>query len=159
MRVLLLAVGMVAQSFFGGLPIDGIACDRMEGTVEHIHANLQLFDRGHAVRVPAGVGIPQGAGCLYWVHTHTDDGFIHIESPARKTFTLGNFFDIWGPDLSWTSAASLQAPRGKRLSIWVNGVRWHGGDPRAIVLRNHETIVIQNGPPFAKPATPDWSKL
>jgi hypothetical protein len=159
MRVLFLMATVVAQSFFGGLPIDGIRCDRMEGTVEHIHANLQLFDRGRAVKVPAGIGIPEGAGCLYWVHTHGDDGFIHIESPVRKSFTLGEFFDIWGPDLSWTQAAGLQAPRGERLSIWVNGSAWHGPDPRAIALRDHETIVIQNGPPFVKTASPDWSKL
>jgi hypothetical protein len=159
MRFLFLTAAMLAQSFFGGLPIDGIRCDRMEGTVEHIHANLQLFDRAKPVTVPASIGIPQGAGCLYWVHTHTDDGFIHIESPVRQPFTLGQFFDIWGPDLSWTQAASLQAPRGKRLSFWVDGKPWHGRDPKAIVLRDHETIVIQNGPPFAKPAAPDWSKL
>jgi hypothetical protein len=158
MRVLF-AGAMLAQSFFGGLPIDGIHCDRMEGTVEHIHANLQLFDRAKPVTVPASIGIPQGAGCLYWIHTHADDGFIHIESPVRQPFTLGQFFDVWGPDLSWTQAASLQAPHGKRLSIWVNGEPWRGQNPRAIVLRDHETIVVQNGPPFAKPATPDWSKL
>jgi len=159
MPALVLAGAMVAQSFFGGLPIDGIHCDRMEGTVEHIHANLQIYDRGHSVTVPAGIGIPDGAGCLYWIHTHSADGFIHIESPVRKPFTLGEFFDIWGPDLSWTQAANAQAPSGKRLSIWVNGQAWHGRDPRSIVLADRETIVIQNGPPFAKPVSPDWSKL
>ncbi|MBV9718181.1 MAG: hypothetical protein JOZ77_02615 [Candidatus Eremiobacteraeota bacterium] len=149
---------LVAQSFFGTLPIDGIRCDREEGAVEHIHINLQLYDRGRSVPVPAGVGIPQGSDCLYWLHTHSADGFIHIESPVKRTFVLGEFFDVWGPDLSWTHAATLAAPHGHRLVVWVNGNEWHG-DPRAIVLRDHETIVIQNAPPFAKPAHPDWSKL
>ncbi len=149
----------VAQSFFGGLPIDGIHCDREEGAVEHIHIQLQLFDRAHAVTVPANIGIPEGADCLYWLHTHSDDGFIHVESPVKRSFDLGQFFDIWGPDLSWTRAASLAAPHGRRLSIWVNGKTWSGHDPRDIVLRDHETIVIQNGPPFAIPARADWSKL
>lgn len=161
--LLLLALGGpsrdVAQSFFGGLPIDGIRCDREEGAVEHIHTALQLFDRGHGVQVPAGIGIPQGAECLYWLHTHSGDGFIHIESPIERTFTLGEFFDIWGPGLSWSHAASLAAPHGRRLSIWVNGEPWDGPDPRNIALRDHETIVIQNGPPFAKPARPNWSSL
>jgi hypothetical protein len=150
---------LLAQSFFGTLPIDGIRCDREEGAVEHIHANLQLYDRGRAVAVPAGIGIPQGSMCLYWLHTHTGDGFIHIESPVKRSFDLGEFFDIWGPSLSWTNAASLTAPRGKRLTIWVDGKAWHGRDPREIALRDHETIVIQNGPPFAQPARPDWSTL
>lgn len=150
---------LIAQSFFGTLPIDGIRCDPAEGAVEHIHVNLQLFDRGRSIAVPAGIGIPQGSQCLYWVHTHSNDGFIHIESPVKRTFDLGEFFDIWGPSLSWTQAASLSAPHGRHLAIWVNGKPWHGSDPRSIAFADHETIVIQNGPPFAKPARADWSKL
>ena len=49
---------VVAQSLFGGLPIDGIHCDSEEGSVEHVHTQLQLFNRGHAVTVPAQIGIP-----------------------------------------------------------------------------------------------------
>jgi len=158
MQTLALFTILVAQSF-GSLPIDGIHCDQMEGSVEHIHSNLQIYDRGHAVEVPANIGISQMAGCFYWLHTHTNDGYIHIESPVVRPFTLGQFFDIWGPDLSWTRAATAQAPKGKRLSIKVNGKTWTGKDPRDIVLADHETIVIQNGPPFAKPVAADWSKL
>ncbi len=150
---------IVAQSFFGTLPIDGIRCDREEGSVEHIHVSLQLYNRGRAAAVPAGIGIPQGSVCLYWLHTHTGDGFIHIESPVKRSFDLGEFFDIWGPDLSWTKAASLTAPHGGHLAIWVDGKPWHGSDPRAIAFHDRETIVIQNGPPFAKPARPDWSQF
>lgn len=154
-----LIVFLLAQSFFGTLPIDGIRCDQQEGAFEHIHVNLQLFNHGKPVVVPAGIGIPQGSDCLYWIHTHSGDGFIHIESPVKRSFDLGEFFDIWGPDLTWTHVASLTAPRGGRLAIWVDGKPWQGTDPRKIALRDHEVIVIQNGPPIAKPARPDWSKL
>jgi hypothetical protein len=149
----------VAQAFFGSLPIDGIHCDAQEGSVEHIHVQLQLFNRGHAVTIPADIGMSQAVSCLYWMHTHSADGFIHIESPVKRNFTLGNFFDIWGSNLSWRQAGSLTAPQGQRLTVWVNGELWHGKDPREIVLRDRETIVIQNGPPFAKPARADWSKF
>jgi hypothetical protein len=156
---MLLMVLLVAQSFFGTLPIDGIRCDREEGAVEHVHVVLQLYDRGRSVAVPSNVGIPQGGTCLYWIHTHDASGFVHIESPVKRQFTLGEFFDIWGPELSWTRAASLNAPHGHQLTIWVDGKAWHGKDPRSIVMRDREVIVIQNGPPFAKPARPDWSKF
>lgn len=145
---------MLAQSLFGGLPIDGISCERMEGAVEHIHSNLQLFDRGRAVRVPEQIGIEQNVGCLYWLHTHASNGIIHIESPVKRPFTLGQFFDIWGQPLDRTSAASVRG----RLAVWVNGKRY-AGDPRAIVLKDKETIVIQHGPPFATPKRADFSAL
>jgi hypothetical protein len=155
MQLIALSV-LVAQSLFGGLPIDGIRCEQMEGAVEHIHSNVQIFDRGRSIAVPAEVGFSQSGSCLYWVHTHADNGMIHIESPVKRTFTLGNFFDIWGQPLSWSTAAGAH---GKRLSIWVNGKPWSGKDPRSIVLQDHETIVIQNGPPFAKPKPADFSKV
>jgi hypothetical protein len=148
-----------AQSLTGGnLPIDGIHCDTMEGAVEHIHSHLQIFNRGRSVEVPAQVGIMPIAGCLYWVHTHASDGIIHIESPAVRTFTLGQFFDIWGQNLSRTQAGGVRAPRGRSLRFTVNGRTWNG-DPRAIPLRDKEEIVIQNGPPYGTPRRADWSKL
>ena len=155
----LLATGLLlAQSFFGGAPIDGIQCNSMEGAVEHIHSHIAMFDRGRAVGVPAQIGIPSSASCLYWVHTHSADGFIHIESPVKRPFTLGQFFDIWGMELNASHAGSLRAPRGRKLSIWVNGKKYLG-DPTKVVLRDHETIVIQSGPPFANPARVDWGTL
>lgn len=157
--MMLLTIFLLAQGFFGTLPIDGISCDRQEGAVEHIHTSLQIYDRGTRVAVPADIGISQVANCLYWVHTHDNTGIIHIEAPVKRTFTLGQFFDIWGPELSWSKAASVSAAHGRHLAVWVDGSAWHGGNPRAIVLRDHETIVIQNGPPFAKPSHTDWSKL
>jgi hypothetical protein len=141
------------------LPVDGITCDSAEGAVEHIHAHLQIFNRGRSVEVPAMIGIPEGGNCLYWLHTHQNDGIIHIESPVRKPFTLGEFFDVWEADLSWTHANGVVAPAGHRLAIWVDGNRYTGRDPRNIVLHDREEIVIQNGPPFATPAHYNWSQL
>lgn len=148
-----------AQSLTGGnLPIDGIRCDTMEGAVEHIHSHLQIFNRGRSVEVPAQIGIMPIAGCLYWVHTHANDGIIHIEAPAIRAFTLGQFFDIWGQSLSRSQAGPVRAPRGRSLRFTVNGHTW-SGDPRSIPLRDREEIVIQNGPPFARPHGADWSKF
>jgi len=147
-----------AQNMFGGAPIDGIRCESSEGAVLHIHQHLQLFDRGRVVEVPAGVGIPGASNCLYWLHAHANDGIIHVESPTRRSFTLGQFFDIWGQDLSRTQAGGIHAARGGRLHVTVNG-RSFTGDPRAIVLRDHEEIVIENGPPFGHPHPYDWSHM
>src|SRR5690348_15689931 len=82
----------------GGAPtgqqIVGISCDEMEGSRIHIHQHLAIYDHGKPVAIPSNVGRPLQRACLYWVHTHTPDGIIHIESPATRTFTLGDFFTI-----------------------------------------------------------------
>lgn len=141
-------VPAAAQTIFSGLAIDGISCDTMEGAVEHIHAHLQIFNRGKAVPVPAQIGIVGNGGCLYWLHTHTADGIIHIEAPVKRTFTVGQFFDIWGRPI----------PRGKSLRVTVNGKRW-SGNPENIPLRDHEEIVMQSGPPWGRAHSADWSNL
>ncbi|GAC1390819.1 MAG: hypothetical protein NVSMB31_07970 [Vulcanimicrobiaceae bacterium] len=132
------------------LPIDGIKCEGMEGALVHIHQHLQLFDRGHEVIVPANIGIPTGQNCLYWLHTHSNDGLMHEESPVRKIFTLGQFFDIWGQELNWYTAGPIRAVAGKKLIFQVNGRGFKGKDPRVIPLHNHDEIVIQSGPPYAR---------
>jgi hypothetical protein len=138
-----------------GQPIDGIRCDQAEGAVFHIHPHLALFDHGRSVGIPDDVGRPLVANCLYWMHTHTPDGLIHIESPVFRTFTLGNFFDVWGQPLSMTSAGPARVKKGQ-LRVFVDGRRY-AGNPRAIELAQHTDVTIEAGPPYAKPVPfTDW---
>ena len=73
--------------------INGIPCETQEYTTYHIHAHLDIFVDGQHSQVPAQIGIENT--CLYWLHTHTPDGIIHMESPKQRDFTLGEFFDVW----------------------------------------------------------------
>jgi hypothetical protein len=133
--------------------IDGIKCGAMEGTVIHIHQHLVIYDRGQPVTVPQGIGINESnpaAPCFFWLHTHTSDGVIHVESPTHATFTLGQFFDIWGQPLSRTHVASARADAGHRLRAYVNG-RLYRGDPRTISLTPHAQITLEVGPPWVTP--------
>ncbi len=117
----------------------------------HFHAHLDLIESGTPVPLPAGIGILQDQRCLYWLHTHAADGIIHIESPGTATFTLGQFFDIWGQPLSSTQAGRLRADLGGQLHIFVNGSP-DTGDPRAIPLTPHELITIESGAQVPPPA-------
>jgi hypothetical protein len=133
-----------------GAPIAGISCDAMEGNRVHIHQHLAIYDRGKAIPIPPDVGRPASGECLYWVHTHTPDGVIHIESPTARTFTLGDFFAIWGQPLDTRRAATAYANSGTTLKAWVDG-KLYPGDPAKIPLNAHADIVIEVGPPFPKP--------
>ena len=133
-----------------GQQIDGISCDAMEGQRVHIHQHLAILDHGKPVAIPNNVGRPLMRQCLYWIHTHTPDGIIHIESPNTRVFTLGDFFIIWGQTLSTTQIASAKADKGAKLKVWVDG-KPYTGDPRKIPLGEHTDIVVQAGPPFSTP--------
>src|SRR5262249_704686 len=89
-----------------GQPVDGIPRDTREQGLLHNHAHLTVVVNGSPRQVPAGIGIPgaqaqntpqgtftSGGKCFYWLHTHAADGIVHTESPIRRTYTLGNFFD------------------------------------------------------------------
>lgn len=142
-----------------GQTIDGITCDAQEGARIHIHQHLAIIDRGKDVNIPAYIGIPQGQRCIYWLHTHTPDGIIHIEAPQDRSFTLGDFFKVWGQPLSATQVSHAKAPKGQKLKVWVDG-KPYTGDPRKIALNSHTDIVIEAGPPFVKPPRfTNWGSL
>ncbi len=135
--------------------IDGIRCDRMESGIFHIHQHLAIYDHGEPMRIPDDVGRPIVGECLYWLHTHTSDGLIHIESPVARTFFLGNFFDIWGEPLSATRVGPVHLAKGQ-LRVFLNG-RPFAKNPRKIELNQHSDIVLEAGPPYVKPAPfNDW---
>ena len=134
-----------------GQPVDGIRCEAMEGAVFHIHQHVAIFDHGRAVQIPPDVGRPLAAQCFYWIHTHTPDGIVHVESPAFRTYTLGQFFDVWGQPLSRNDVAGARPRRGEHVVVWVDGHKY-AGDPRAIPLTAHLDVTLEVGPPYAKPA-------
>jgi len=134
----------------GAPVIDDIRC-QPEHLETHYHAHLALLRDGKQVKVPALIGIDLQHQCLYWLHTHDATGIMHIESPDTRTYTLGNFFDVWGRPLSKTQADTLHG----KLKVFV-GNRQYSGNPRDIVLKPHELITIEQGkavepPPFAFP--------
>jgi hypothetical protein len=142
-----------------GLPINGISCDAQEGQRIHIHQHLVILDHGKPVGIPRNVGQSPEHQCIYWLHTHTPDGIIHIEAPRDRSFTLADFFKVWGQPLSPTQAASAQSAKSAELRVWVNGKRF-SGDPRLIKLNAHTDIVIEAGPPYPKPPRfTNWGTL
>src|SRR3954468_20271972 len=122
----------------------GLAALPAEGTVVHIHQHLDLFVDGKRVTVPAAIGIDAGQQFIAALHTHDPSGVMHVESPEPKTFTLGQFFGVWGVPLSATQIGGLKAGAGKQLRAWVNG-KPVSGDPSKVDLASHQEIAIAYG--------------
>ena len=143
-----------------GAPVDGITCrtTAKQKVGYHVHTHVAIFVNGNQVRIPAGAGIaaPRLAehestgvfydnsvlGCLYWLHVHANDGVIHVEAPAKQTFTLGQFFDIWGQPLSPTQVG----PATGTVVAFVNGTRFTG-NPRDVPLLKQGVIQLDVGSP------------
>jgi hypothetical protein len=137
-----------ARVAVAGLPMLGA-----EGQVMHIHAHLDVLVNGKPVIVPALVGIDESAGRISPLHTHDTSGVIHIESPVKATFTLGQFMTEWDVALTGRRIGGLAAGGGRTLRAYVNG-RQTKGDPAALVLHAHDEIALVYGPSGAKPKVP-----
>ena len=148
--------------------IDGISCNTTEQLVYHIHVHLTIFVDGSARQVPYGIGITppltvsttdgtfvDSGTCFYWLHTHANDGIIHVESPTQKTYTLGQFFDEWGQSLSNNQVGPAQG----HVTIYQDG-KLYTGNPRNLQLTAHNQIQLDVGSP-APPQTllTNWGQL
>jgi hypothetical protein len=135
-----------AAPFFAGVgdgvTPDGIGCSPGAETRVRALAHLDVFVDGRAVTVPAGVGVRPT--CSYWVRTTAADGVVTIGSPQRRSFTLGNFFDIWGAPLTAGRLLTFDVNAGRPLRAFVDG-RLREGDPRAIRLEDGREIALVLG--------------
>jgi hypothetical protein len=119
----------------------GLSALGAEGTVLHIHQHLDLYVNARKVTLPALIGIDDNS-YITEVHVHDTTGVIHVESPTRRTFTLGQLFGEWGVKLT----ASCVGTYCGHVKWWVNGRR-RTGDPAALILKAHQEIAIAAGPP------------
>ncbi len=128
------------------------------GAALHIHAHLDLYVNGTAVQIPANIGIGNGAESP--VHTHDVSGVIHMEAASQATFTLGEFFDVWGVRFTSTCLGGSCNTGDQTLRLFLNG-KPYAGDPRALVLNDHDEVVLAYGTqaqlPSPIPATFDWA--
>ncbi|RKR90720.1 hypothetical protein BDK92_5101 [Micromonospora pisi] len=115
-----------------------------EGTVEHIHAHLDVIVDGKPVVVPAQLGIDQATGEISPLHTHDTTGVLHIESPVQADFSLGQLFTEWQVALSDNQIGGLHAGDGKVLQAYVNG-KAVTGNPAGIIMHAHDEIAIVYG--------------
>jgi len=151
--------------------VSGIPCDQLEHTQVHYHAALQIVFHGVTTNIRDQTGIQSDSAgnvsCYYWLHVHAGEkNVIHIESPASQTFTLGQFFDVanaWSRangyeamKLDSTHVATFTLGPEDKIVVYIDlgdgkGATVYTGDPRAIVLKQHEVITIEITPPDVKP--------
>jgi hypothetical protein len=152
-----------------GQTVDGVQCQTNEQTVSHVHAHVTIFVNGKAKVIPYGIGIPgqstqdtsdgpfvDTGSCFYWLHTHAEDGIIHVESPSPKIhFSLGQFFKEWGVPLSSTQVGPVKG----QVTTFFNGYLYKG-NPANLPLGSHVQIQLDVGTPIVAPVKlTNWGQL
>jgi hypothetical protein len=118
-----------------------------EGEVIHIHQHLDIFVNGKHETVPQSIGIFDGQ-FLTELHTHDATGIMHVESPKKREFSLGEFFGVWGVRLTSQCVGGYCKPN-RSWRMYVNGVPYPG-DPSQLILKRHQEIAIVIGKPPKK---------
>lgn len=114
-------------------------CVNHTGTGMHIHPHLKIVINGAERLIPADIGIVRG--CMRPLHTHNDSGTIHNESVARRDFTLGQFFEVWGKVFSQDAILDARVDETHEIIVTVNGVRVQTyGDT---IMRDKDQIIIE----------------
>ena len=147
-----------ASTTQSGKTVDGITCRPLskDAVKYHIHVHVAVYVNGRQQRLPAGIGITKPmvvqhfasgpfddvglSDCLYWLHTHVADGIVHVEAPMKQSFTLGQFFYIWGQPLG----PNQVGPAKGKVVVYENGKRLTG-NPRSTPLLPHADIQIDVG--------------
>ena len=114
----------------------------------HEHTNLQIFVHGEPVAIPTEIGIDRSGAQPYVasLHTHEDSGTIHIESSVSRTFTLGEFFDIWGVRLTPSCMGGYCNDETNRLRVFVAGQEPPDGITiREVALTDQQVVVVAFG--------------
>ncbi len=160
--IIVIAVAIIAGAVLYQSPtamaISGIECNRAEQLNYHIHSHLDVFVNGVQQQVPSNIGILSSPSCIYWLHTHSGDGTVHIEAPETRQFTVGQFLNVWQQTLT-NSTAFFNSVSDMPVTAYVNGQRFEG-DYRTIPLESLREIVLVYGtPPEDIPSGHDFGSI
>jgi hypothetical protein len=118
-----------------------MSCTTDMATQFHVHPELVIMIDGVKHEVPANIGIVNG--CMHPLHTHDASGTIHVESPVKRDFTLGDFFAVWGRPFDATHLLDRTADADHAVTETVNGKPTT--DLENTVLRDRDKIVLSFG--------------
>ncbi len=116
-----------------------LLCTTDMATQFHIHPHLEIVIDGEKQSIPKDIGIAET--CMNSLHTHDDLGTIHVESPVKKDFTLGDFFAVWQKDFSREKILDRSVGQNSEITVTVNGVLVDTYEDT--VLRDKDEIVIK----------------
>jgi hypothetical protein len=148
------------QSGGTGQPVSGLNCGTRGNLYTYSHLSIYLNGRPLALPTEIGTVGPTMAaqtGCAYPVHTDDESGKIRMDASTGASYTLGQFFSVWGQPLTASNVAGLT---GMPITIYVNNggqLSKYTGDPASLVLPPHGEVSIEIGSPLGQVPTFTWT--
>jgi hypothetical protein len=142
-----------------GQAVNGLNCTVAGNKYSYSH--LSIYLNGKQVALPANIGTVAATmalqtGCVYPVHTVDASGKIRMDVTSNPTYTLGQFFAVWGQPLTTTNVAGLTG----NVTAWVNTggtLERYTGDLASLPLSQHGEVTLVIGTPPAQIATYTWT--
>ncbi len=128
----LMAAAALAGFYATSLPTQAASTDVLSTNGIHWHPKLEIYVKGVPKKIPANIGIgPRYASDAGYdpqmgmttMHTHKDNGTIHLEIPGTVTHaqtTLGAFFKIWGKSFDDFGSRVIMTVNGKKNTEGLN---------------------------------------
>jgi len=115
-----------------------MSCTTDMATEFHIHPFLTIMIDGEKRTIPTDVGIVDG--CMHPLHTHDELGKLHVESPVKRDFTLGDFFAVWDKPFDKDHILDKTVDAEHEIRLLVNGKL--SQDYENLVLHDEDQIMI-----------------
>ena len=143
-----------------GAPVSGLNCGTRGNLYTYSH--LSIYLNGRPLALPTNIGtvgptMAAQTGCAYPVHTDDESGKIRMDASTGTSYTLGQFFAVWGQTLTSSNVAGLT---GMPITIYVNNggqLSKYTGDPASLVLPPHGEVSIQIGSSLGQIPTFKWT--
>ncbi len=97
--------------------------------IQHIHPTLQIIVNSIPEKISADIGLSDS--CKRAIHTHDTSGTLHVEAQDRHSYTLGEFFAVWGKPLVTPEFVSMV----------VDGAL-SKEDPATLVFKDKQQIIL-----------------
>ena len=118
-----------------------LTCTTDMATKFHIHPHVKIEINGADQIVPANTGVKPT--CMNSIHTHDASGILHVESPVKKDFTVGDFFAVWGKEFNKNQILDYKTGTSTTITLTVNGKTTDTYEHT--VMHDGDTMVISYG--------------
>jgi hypothetical protein len=116
-------------------------CVTHGGLSLHIHPHLRIIVDGTERPIPANVGVTDS--CLKPLHMHDGSGIIHIESPRKRDFTIGQFFKIWDNPYTDTKFMDVDLGADRQIKVFADKEEITSG--AGTIMKDHVSYVLMVG--------------